>query len=43
MRGVAGLSGWQWIFILEGILTFAIGMPTLLSLMEAKVLILIIF
>ncbi|KAK3377471.1 putative nicotinamide mononucleotide transmembrane transporter protein [Podospora didyma] len=22
MRGVAGLSGWQWIFILEGIITF---------------------
>lgn len=27
MRGVAGLSGWRWIFILEGILTFVIGMP----------------
>lgn len=25
MRGVAGLAGWQWIFILEGILTFVIG------------------
>lgn len=25
MRGIAGLSGWQWIFILEGILTFIIG------------------
>lgn len=25
MNGVAGLHGWQWIFILEGILTFVIG------------------
>ncbi|POS76718.1 high-affinity nicotinic acid transporter [Diaporthe helianthi] len=25
MRGVAGLSGWQWIFILEGILTFLVA------------------
>ncbi|KAH6847004.1 major facilitator superfamily domain-containing protein [Chaetomium sp. MPI-CAGE-AT-0009] len=26
MRGVAGLSGWQWIFILEGLLTFCVAM-----------------
>jgi MFS family permease len=26
MRGVAGLSGWQWIFILEGLITFVVGM-----------------
>jgi hypothetical protein len=26
MRGTAGLSGWQWLFILEGLLTFIIGM-----------------
>ena len=25
MRGTAGLSGWQWIFILEGILTFVVA------------------
>lgn len=25
MRGVAGLGGWAWIFILEGIATFLIG------------------
>lgn len=26
MRGVADLGGWAWIFILEGIATFIIGM-----------------
>ncbi|KAL1845501.1 hypothetical protein Daus18300_014515 [Diaporthe australafricana] len=26
MRGIAGLSGWQWIFILEGILTFLVAL-----------------
>jgi sugar phosphate permease len=26
MGGVAGLSGWQWIFILEGLLTFCVAM-----------------
>jgi energy-converting hydrogenase Eha subunit G len=25
MRGIGGLSGWQWIFILEGLLTFFVG------------------
>lgn len=25
MRGVANLAGWQWLFILEGMLTFFIG------------------
>ncbi|KAK0716085.1 major facilitator superfamily domain-containing protein [Lasiosphaeris hirsuta] len=25
MRGLGGLSGWQWIFILEGILTFVVA------------------
>jgi MFS family permease len=34
MRGIAGLSGWQWIFILEGLLTFVVGKlpPFLLDL-----------
>ena len=26
MNGMAGLHGWQWIFILEGLLTFIVGM-----------------
>lgn len=25
MRGVGNLSGWQWIFILEGLLTLVVG------------------
>ncbi|OIW31415.1 MFS general substrate transporter [Coniochaeta ligniaria NRRL 30616] len=29
MRGVAGLSGWQWIFILEGLLTFVVAIIAL--------------
>ncbi|VUC26854.1 unnamed protein product [Clonostachys rosea] len=30
MRGIAGLSGWQWLFILEGIFTVLIGLTFLL-------------
>jgi len=26
MRGVGGLSGWQWIFVLEGLITIIVGM-----------------
>jgi hypothetical protein len=26
MRGVAGLAGWNWIFIIEGIITIIVGM-----------------
>lgn len=25
MRGIGGLSGWQWIFIIEGLMTFGVG------------------
>ena len=25
MRGIAGLGGWQWIFIIEGLITFFVG------------------
>lgn len=25
MEGLGGLHGWQWIFVLEGLLTFVIG------------------
>jgi len=36
MRGVAGLSGWNWIFILEGIITIIVGMcaPSELNMWE---------
>ena len=30
MKGVAGLDGWRWIFILEGILTVLIGLTAYL-------------
>ena len=28
MDGIGGKGGWAWIFIIEGILTFVIGMST---------------
>ncbi|KAH7123254.1 major facilitator superfamily domain-containing protein [Dactylonectria estremocensis] len=31
MQGVAGLSGWQWLFILEGIFTLLVGIAFLLT------------
>jgi MFS transporter, ACS family, tartrate transporter len=34
LRGVLGFSGWQWIFILEGVATVLIGIFTLLYLPE---------
>jgi hypothetical protein len=34
MNGIAKLSGWRWIFIMEGILTSIIGMVGYLSLVD---------
>ncbi|KAF4447766.1 alternative sulfate transporter [Fusarium albosuccineum] len=31
MRGVAGLAGWQWLFILEGIFTVLVGIAFLIT------------
>ncbi|KAI8666545.1 MFS domain-containing protein [Fusarium keratoplasticum] len=31
MRGVAGLAGWQWLFILEGIFTILVGIAFLVT------------
>jgi sugar phosphate permease len=36
MRGVAGLSGWNWIFIIEGIITIIVGMFLLSALRRVK-------
>lgn len=38
MDGLGGLHGWQWIFILEGILTFAVGMCFLFSVSSFPIL-----
>ncbi|KEZ40897.1 hypothetical protein SAPIO_CDS7896 [Scedosporium apiospermum] len=31
MRGIAGLAGWQWLFILEGVFTILIGIAFILA------------
>lgn len=36
MRGIADLSGWQWLFILEGMLTFFIGLFPLFPFLPAN-------
>lgn len=35
MDGVGGYSGWQWIFILEGILTIILGVMTFFLLIDS--------
>lgn len=35
MDGVGGYSGWQWIFILEGLLTIALGVMTFFLLVDS--------
>lgn len=35
MDGVGGYSGWQWIFILEGILTVVLGVMTFFLLIDS--------
>jgi hypothetical protein len=37
MRGVAGRPGWFWLFLLEGVLTFAIGLTSYLYLPQSAV------
>lgn len=34
MRGVGGLSGWQWIFILEGLLTFVVAVAAYIIMQD---------
>ncbi|PKS08198.1 hypothetical protein jhhlp_005474 [Lomentospora prolificans] len=35
MRGIAGLTGWQWLFILEGIFTILVGIAFLFTIPQA--------
>lgn len=37
MRGVAGLAGWRWLFILEGIITLAIGVWSFYAMVPSAV------
>lgn len=34
MDGVAGRAGWRWIFIMEGIITIAMGLPAYVILVD---------
>ena len=34
MDGICGLSNWQWVFILEGILTIAIGIAAFFLILD---------
>lgn len=37
MRGVAGMSGWRWLFLIEGLITFLIGMSAFYLMVPSAV------